>query len=176
VKRLLTIAVFVATILALPASPAFAQQGDRIIDGVITGVTASQAGELVSFKLVDSAGQDVELKVQGGAQPTAYGLENQAGDRWISDQAREPVEAARRLRDHQARFAAVTVTLRGDTALNVVEKEGGNLETNLGYLFALYTVTWAAFFAYVFYLSRRQRDLQREIGRLKDSMRGDKRQ
>ncbi len=169
-KRLLAPALLAAVVLALPLAPVLAQESDRVVDGVITGVTAAPGGELVSFKLVDSAGLMVDLKVQGGAQPTEFGLENQAGDRWASDQAKAPVEAARRLQDHQARFAPVTVTVRGDTAVSVVERESGRLETNLGYLFALYTATWAAFFAYIFYLSRRQRDLQREVARLKDSM------
>ena len=34
---------------------------------------------------------------------------------------------------------------------------------NLSYLFAAYTVIWLLVFAYIFYLSRRQRALQREI-------------
>ena len=40
-------------------------------------------------------------------------------------------------------------------------------DTNLGYLFAIYMVTWAAFFGYVFVISRRQRILTREIEYLK---------
>lgn len=34
---------------------------------------------------------------------------------------------------------------------------------NLPYLFVVYSVTWVLFFAYVFYVSRRQRELEREI-------------
>ncbi len=47
---------------------------------------------------------------------------------------------------------------------------------NLPYLFAVYSVTWVLFFAYVFYVSRRQRELEREIRDLKaamDSVEGD---
>lgn len=40
-------------------------------------------------------------------------------------------------------------------------------EANLPYLFAVYTITWAAFFAYVYYLSQRQRNLRREVEELK---------
>ena len=36
-------------------------------------------------------------------------------------------------------------------------------DPNLGYLFAVYMVTWAGFFGYVFWISRRQRALGREI-------------
>ena len=37
-------------------------------------------------------------------------------------------------------------------------------DPNLGYLFAVYMVTWAAFFGYVFWISRRQRALGRRSG------------
>ncbi len=40
-------------------------------------------------------------------------------------------------------------------------------EANLPYLFAVYIITWLAFFAYVFFMSRRQREMQREIDELK---------
>lgn len=169
----LTVAVLVS-FAAIPASPGLAQSADQVIDGVVTGYKAAESGELQSFTIVDAKGGTLEFKVQAGAQATAYGLENQAGDRWVSDQARNPVEAVRRLRDHQERFAPVTVSAHGGVALSVVEKEGGGLETNLGYLFAIYTVTWLAFFGYVFILSRRQRDLQREIAQLKGAGAGKK--
>ncbi|MBI2965518.1 MAG: CcmD family protein [Chloroflexi bacterium] len=42
-----------------------------------------------------------------------------------------------------------------------------NPNTNLGYLFAIYIITWAGFFAYMFLVSRRQRDLEREIRQLR---------
>ena len=38
---------------------------------------------------------------------------------------------------------------------------------NMFFLFAAYTIIWAAVFGYVFYLYRRQRRLQREINSLK---------
>ena len=41
---------------------------------------------------------------------------------------------------------------------------------NLPYLFVVYSVTWVLFFAYVFYVSRRQRELEREIRDLKAAM------
>ena len=40
-------------------------------------------------------------------------------------------------------------------------------EAELPWLFAVYAITWAAFFAYVFFMSRRQREMQREIDTLK---------
>ena len=38
---------------------------------------------------------------------------------------------------------------------------------NLSYLFTAYTVTWLVFIVYVFFVSRRQREMEREIHELK---------
>ncbi len=43
----------------------------------------------------------------------------------------------------------------------------GAQTTFLPYVFAVYTVTWAAFFAYAFYMGRRQRELRRQIEELR---------
>ena len=51
-----------------------------------------------------------------------------------------------------------------------VAQEGGGPEANLPFLFAVYIITWAAFFAYVFYVSRRQRELRNEIEILKRAL------
>jgi CcmD family protein len=40
-------------------------------------------------------------------------------------------------------------------------------ESELPWLFAVYIITWAAFFGYIFMLSRRQREMRREIDALK---------
>ena len=47
------------------------------------------------------------------------------------------------------------------------EEQGSDPEANLPYLFAVYIVTWAAFFGYVFVMSRRRRETQREIEALR---------
>ena len=39
---------------------------------------------------------------------------------------------------------------------------------NLGYLFAAFSIVWAAIFGYIFSLSRKQRQLRREINLLKE--------
>ena len=51
---------------------------------------------------------------------------------------------------------------------NVLAAEHGQTnsafdESPLPFLFAVYTITWAAFFGYVFLMSRRQREMQGEI-------------
>ena len=52
----------------------------------------------------------------------------------------------------------------------VPAQEDGGPEANLPFLFAVYIITWAAFFAYVFYVSRRQRELRNEIQDLKRAL------
>ena len=47
------------------------------------------------------------------------------------------------------------------------DREG---ESELPWLFAVFFVTWAAFFAYVFMMSRRQRDMQRELETLRRAL------
>lgn len=43
-------------------------------------------------------------------------------------------------------------------------------EAELPWLFAVYAITWAAFFGYVFIMSRRQREMQREIDALRRAL------
>ena len=43
-------------------------------------------------------------------------------------------------------------------------------EANLPYLFAVFFVTWTAFFAYLFVVSRRQKEILREIEYLRRAM------
>ena len=45
--------------------------------------------------------------------------------------------------------------------------EGSGDQTNLGYLFAVYMVVWAVFFGYVGFMTRRQKEIRREINFLK---------
>ena len=134
------------------------------VNGIVVGVETDDTGVLIRFAVSDSTGTIHTFTIFDG---TEYGLENQAGDRWVSTQESAPSESARRLRDHRHRFAPITVTSENGTAFSVVEREEGKLETNLGYLFAVFAVTWALFFAYVLYLGRKQRVLQHEISRLK---------
>ena len=47
------------------------------------------------------------------------------------------------------------------------QEEKNDPEANLPFLFAVFIITWAAFFAYLFLTARRQREMQREIEALK---------
>ena len=50
------------------------------------------------------------------------------------------------------------------------EIEGRSPEAQLPFLFAVFFLTWAVFFAYAFVLSRRQREMLREIEALKRAL------
>lgn len=50
------------------------------------------------------------------------------------------------------------------------EAEDRDPEANLPYLFAVFFITWAAFFGMVFFMSSRQREMQREIDALKRAL------
>ena len=41
---------------------------------------------------------------------------------------------------------------------------------NLPFLFAAFAVTWIAFFAYAFFVSRRQQELRKEIAELRGAL------
>ncbi len=55
----------------------------------------------------------------------------------------------------------------GIASAAVSAQNGSDGESNLPFLFALYTITWLAFFAYAFYMTRRQSELNREIQELR---------
>ncbi len=156
----LLVAIAGTTLLIGTAS---AQSGTTI-SGIVVGIDTDADGRLTKFAIADSSGTITTFEV---SDATEYGLENQAGDRWVSSQGEQPVEVARRLRDHRERFAPVTVSSENGIATSVVEREEGKLETSLGYLFAVFAITWALFFVYVLYVGRKQRVLQHEIARLK---------
>ena len=48
----------------------------------------------------------------------------------------------------------------GIASAAVNAQNGSDAESNLPFLFALYTITWLAFFAYAFYMTRRQSELK----------------
>ena len=74
------------------------------------------------------------------------------------------------------RLAVVSAVLLSAPAVSTVVRAaspgqmGSEPEANLPFLFAVFIITWAAFFAYVFYVSRRQREMQNEIEALKRAL------
>ena len=51
------------------------------------------------------------------------------------------------------------------------QTESGEPNDNLGYLFAVFFLTWVAFFGYIFFLSRRLVGLKSELEELKSEIR-----
>ncbi|MBT3941711.1 MAG: CcmD family protein [Chloroflexi bacterium] len=164
-RNFFVLAFVALTALALPSvamaqSAATSAASDGNTSGVITVIQVDSETNLVGFVLSTQNGELVEVSVNDS---TSFGLENAAGDRWVSDFGEDPTEALLRITDQRERFAPVTVTVADGVASAVVDREQGDLERNLGFLFAIYIVTWAGFFAYIFIVSRRQSDLAREI-------------
>lgn len=52
------------------------------------------------------------------------------------------------------------------------EEGGSDPEANLPFLFAVYLITWAGFFGYTFVMSRRQREMRRELDALRSAILG----
>ncbi|MDP7626496.1 MAG: CcmD family protein [SAR202 cluster bacterium] len=57
-------------------------------------------------------------------------------------------------------------------SLEASPSEGQNPEANLKFLFAVFFLTWIAFFAYVFFLSKRLKEMTRELQSLKKTLAG----
>ena len=157
--------VLLSVVIASVAITPSAEAKDST-SGIVIGVDTDASGNLTRFAIADSSGNITTFELDSS---TEFGLENQAGDRWVSTFSAGASEAARRLEDHRGRFAAITVVHENGVALSVVEREEGKLETNLGYMFAVFAITWALFFAYILYMGRKQRVLQHEITRLQNS-------
>jgi CcmD family protein len=56
-------------------------------------------------------------------------------------------------------------TLQAEASYSAAPLQQEDLEgeSELPWLFAVYIITWGSFFAYVFYMARRRRELQRDI-------------
>ncbi len=57
-------------------------------------------------------------------------------------------------------------------SLEATPSEGQDPEANLKFLFAVFFLTWIAFFAYVFFLSKRLKEMTRELQSLKKTLAG----
>ena len=62
-----------------------------------------------------------------------------------------------KLKDHQKRFAPLTVLHEEGAAKEITDMENRNVKTNLSFLFACFAVAWVAFFAYVLIINGRLR-------------------
>ena len=170
-KRLIssTSAVTIAVVLTLMTSMSILAQSSSISTGVVSEVEIDDDGGLTAFSIIGGDGGVKRFIVSSTNPNTEYGLENRVGDRWVSDQASSPQDAANRLRDQQRRLAQISVQSDdGGVAISVVQAESMDVDTNLGYLLAVVAIAWIAIMAYVLYLGVRQRTIATGIASLQN--------
>jgi CcmD family protein len=67
--------------------------------------------------------------------------------------------------------AAIPALAQQDISIQqATNAESGVPETNLPFLFAVYSITWIAFFVYLYYMSQRQRNLRIEVEELRQML------
>ncbi len=165
--RIALVIALIAVTASFISQPVVAQS-PTISTGVVTGVETTENGELSAFSIVDGDGDILRFAVSSSNPNTTYGLENRVGDRWVSEHASQPREAAARLRDQQNRLAQVSVQSDGSgVAISVVQAQSADVATNLGYVFAVVAIAWIGIMAYVAYMGIRQRTIAAELSRLR---------
>lgn len=65
---------------------------------------------------------------------------------------------------------ALLALLVGALVLGAVPQQDSEPEVYLPYLFAAFALTWAAFFAYLFFVARKESALRREMDALRRAM------
>ena len=68
-------------------------------------------------------------------------------------------------------YAGYGIVENAASATGFAQASDSDPEANLPFLFAVYILTWAGFFGYAFYMSRRQRDMRRDIEALRRALR-----
>ena len=68
-------------------------------------------------------------------------------------------------------YAGSGIVDHAASATAFAQASASDPEANLPFLFAVYILTWAGFFGYAFYMSRRQRDMRRDIDALRQALR-----
>ncbi len=170
-KRLTTVTsvCVLALVLSLFIASVVSAQASSISTGVVTSVETDDDGGLTAFSIVEGDGGVLRFTVSSANPNTEFGLENRVGDRWVSDQASNPREAANRLRDQQSRLTKISVQSDANgVAVSVVQAASTDVDTNLGYLFAVVAIAWIAIMAYVVYLGVRQRTISADLASLRD--------
>ena len=165
IDSIATLALPIVLVLTLGLSSVISAQSPVVTTGVVTHVETEDDGTLTGFSILSGDGSVIQFTVSSS---TSFGLENRVGERWISDLASDPSEAATRLRDQQNRLAQISVQSdAGGVATSVVQAESKDVSSNLGYLFAVVAIAWVGIAAYVLYLGVRQRTLASELERLR---------
>ena len=135
----------------------------KITNGFITNIVTNEENTTI-ISVTESNGKTSNLKIN---PETSIGIESVAGDRWVSIFSEKPQESITKLKDQQSRLIILTVVHDGESILSISNADKRDLELNLQYLFIVFIIAWLVFFAYIFYLSRRQNAINRDIKLLK---------
>lgn len=138
-------------------SQIFADENEELVSGVINAISLDDNGDVEGILIMKNNGDFVNIDIKSGENPTEFGLENIAGERWIGNQNDNAKEVAAKLKGHQKRFAPITVLHKEGAAKEITDMENRNVKTNLSFLFACFAVAWIAFFAYVLIINGRLR-------------------
>ena len=148
---------FLLIVFLTQPSQIFADEHEELVSGVINAISIDANGNVEGILIMKNDGDFVNIDIKSGENPTEFGLENIAGDRWIGNQNDNAKEVAIKLKDHQKRFAPLTVLHEKGAAKEITDMENRNVKTNLSFLFACFAVAWVAFFAYVLIINGRLR-------------------
>ena len=132
-----------------------ADDHDDLVSGVINAISIDDNGNVEGILLMMNNGDFMNIDIKSGDNPTKFGLENIAGDRWVGNQNDNGKEVASKLEDHQKRFAPITVLHEEGVAKEIVDMEQRNVSSNLSFLFACFAVAWIAFFGYLVIINGR---------------------
>ena len=135
----------------------------KITNGFITNIVTNEENTTI-ISVTESDGKTSNLKIN---PETNIGIESVAGERWVSIFSEKPQESITKLKDQQSRLIVLTVVHDGESILSISNADKRDLELNLQYLFIVFMIAWIVFFAYIFYLSRRQNAINRDIKLLK---------
>ena len=86
-----------------------ADDHDDLVSGVINAISIDDNGNVEGILLMMNNGDFMNIDIKSGDNPTEFGLENIAGDRWVGNQNDNGKEVASKLKDLQKRFAPITV-------------------------------------------------------------------
>ena len=149
--------VFSILLFIIVSQPAlvFADDHEDLISGVINAISIDDNGNVEGILLMMNNGDFMNIDIKSGDNSTEFGLENIAGDRWVGNQNDNGKEVASKLKDHQKRFAPITVLHEKGVAKEIVNMKKRNVSSNLNFLFACFAVAWIAFFGYLIIINGR---------------------
>ncbi len=153
-KSILFISLF-ALFISQSSNVLYADGHTEIDSGVIKMIETNSEEELVNLTILKNDGLEKTFSVSKGENPTKYGLENIAGERWVGNQNSSGKVVHNKLKAHQKRFAPVTILSSENIALEIVDMEKRDVRTNLSYLFVCFFIAWLAFFSYLFIINNR---------------------